>query len=86
MPIMTSDTKKALRRLQADKLLNKKQLAELIGVSERTAQHLTRDENDVNVKTTVLNKVLNAIAKNYWPIYIERTWYELLKNGAKKSP
>lgn len=43
MPLLTPEMKKALRRLQADELMTKKDLAKYLGVSESTAKTLTKD-------------------------------------------
>lgn len=51
--------------MQADNLMTKKELAEVLGVTEKTAQSLTRDNDPQNVKTKVFNAVVSAIAKNY---------------------
>ena len=64
MPLLTPEMKKALRRVQADKFLTKKQLAEYIGVSESTAIYLTKDNEPQNVKNKVFNAVVSAIAEN----------------------
>lgn len=65
MPQLTSEMKKALRRVQADKLLTKKDLAKVLGVTEKTAQSLTRDNKPQEVKNKVFNAVVSAIAENY---------------------
>lgn len=65
MPLLQPETKRALRRLQADKLMTKKQLAEYIGVSEQTAQTLTKNDEPYNVKMTVYEKVMTALSKSY---------------------
>ncbi|WP_242359734.1 hypothetical protein [Lactococcus petauri] len=65
MPQLTPEMKKALRRMQADNLMTKKELAKVLGVTEKTAQSLTRDNNPQNVKTKVFNAVVSAIVKNY---------------------
>lgn len=65
MPQLTPEMKKALRRVQADKLMTKKQLAQYIGVSESTAIYLTRDNKPQEVKNKVFNAVTSAIAENY---------------------
>ena len=64
MPLLTPEMKKALRRVQADKLLNKKDLAKYIGVSESTAIYLTKDNEPQNVKNKVFNAVVSVIAEN----------------------
>ena len=64
MPLLTPEMKKALRRVQADKLLNKKDLAKYIGVSESTAKSITKDNEPQNVKNKVFNAVVSAIAEN----------------------
>ena len=64
MPLLTPEMKKALRRVQADKFLTKKQLAEYIGVSESTAIYLTKDNEPQNVKNKVFYAVVSAIAEN----------------------
>ena len=64
MPLLTPEMKKALRRVQADKLLNKKELAKYIGVSESTAKSITKDNEPQNVKNKVFNAVVSAIAEN----------------------
>lgn len=65
MPQLTPEMKKALRRLKADKLMNNKQLAKQIGISESTAAYLTRDNEPQEVKNKVFNAVVSAIAENY---------------------
>lgn len=65
MPQLTSEMKKALRRLQADKFMTKKDLAKVLGVTEKTAQSLTRDNKPQEVKNKVFNAVVSAIAENY---------------------
>ncbi|MGL4248307.1 MAG: helix-turn-helix domain-containing protein [Lactococcus garvieae] len=65
MPQLTSEMKKALRRLQADKFMTKKDLAKVLGVTEKTAQSLTRDNEPQEVKNKVFNAVVSAIAENY---------------------
>lgn len=65
MPQLTSEMKKALRRLQADKFMTKKDLAKVLGVTEKTAQSLTRDNEPQEVKNKVFNAVVSAIADNY---------------------
>jgi hypothetical protein len=65
MPLLTPEMKKALRRLKVDKLMNNKQLARQIGISESTVAYLTRDNEPQNVKTKVFNAVVSAIAENY---------------------
>ncbi|NHI76900.1 hypothetical protein ET012_02550 [Lactococcus petauri] len=57
--------KKALRRVQADKLMTKKDLAKVLGVTEKTAQSLTRDNESQAVKNKVFNAVVSVIAENY---------------------
>ena len=64
MPLLTPEMKRALRRVQADKLLNKKDLAKYIGVSESTAKSITKDNEPQNVKNKVFNAVVSAIAEN----------------------
>ena len=64
MPLLTPEMKKALRRVQADKLLTKKDLAKVVGVTEKTAQSLTRDNEPQEVKNKVFNAVVSAIAEN----------------------
>lgn len=65
MPQLTPEMKKALRRLQADKFMTKKDLAKVLGVTEKTAQSLTRDNKPQEVKNKVFNAVASAIAENY---------------------
>lgn len=65
MPQLTSEMKKALRRVQADKLMTKKELAKVLGVTEKTAQSLTRDNEPQEVKNKVFKAVVSAIAENY---------------------
>ncbi|WP_332400552.1 MULTISPECIES: hypothetical protein [Streptococcaceae] len=65
MPLLTPEMKKALRRLQADELMTKKDLAKYLGVSESTAKTLTKDKEPLNVKTKVFNAVVSAIAESY---------------------
>ncbi|WP_407350140.1 hypothetical protein VNN41_07295 [Lactococcus garvieae] len=65
MPQLTSEMKKALRRLQADKFMTKKDLAKVLGVTEKTAQSLTRDNEPQEVKNKVFNAVVSVIAENY---------------------
>ncbi|MFK4899857.1 hypothetical protein ACI1UM_02600 [Lactococcus petauri] len=65
MPQLTSEMKKALRRVQADKFMTKKELAKVLGVTEKTAQSLTRDNEPQEVKNKVFNAVVSAIAENY---------------------
>ncbi|MCT0038297.1 hypothetical protein EFO38_11275 [Lactococcus lactis] len=57
--------KKALRRVQADKLMTKKDLAKVLGVTEKTAQSLTRDNEPQEMKNKVFNAVVSVIAENY---------------------
>lgn len=64
MPLLTPEMKKALRRVQADKLMTKKDLAKVSGVTEKTAQSLTRDNEPQEVKNKVFNAVVSAIAEN----------------------
>lgn len=64
MPLLTPEMKKALRRVQADKLMTKKDLAKVLGVTEKTAQSLTRDNEPQEVKNKVFNAVVSAIAEN----------------------
>ncbi|KST93734.1 hypothetical protein ABQ274_09820 [Lactococcus lactis] len=64
MPLLTPEMKKALRRVQADKLMTKKELAKALGVTEKTAQSLTRDNEPQEVKNKVFNAVVSAIAEN----------------------
>ena len=66
MPLLTTEMKKALRRLQADELMTKKDLAKYLGVSESTAKTLTKDKEPLNVKTKVFNAVISAISESYW--------------------
>ena len=65
MPLLTPEMKKALRRLQADELMTKKELAKHLGVSESTAKTLTKDKEPLIVKTKVFNAVISAIAESY---------------------
>lgn len=65
MPQLTPEMKKALRHLQADKFMTKKDLAKVLGVTEKTAQSLTRDNKPQEVKNKVFNAVASAIAENY---------------------
>jgi DNA-binding XRE family transcriptional regulator len=65
MPLLTTEMKKALRRLQADELMTKKDLAKYLGVSESTAKTLTKDKEPLNVKTKVFNAVISAISESY---------------------
>ena len=65
MPQLTPEMKKALRRVQADKLMTKKDLAKVLGVTEKTAQSLTRDNKPQEVKNKVFNAVVSVIAENY---------------------
>ncbi|MGM7415643.1 hypothetical protein [Lactococcus lactis] len=64
MPQLTPEMKKALRRVQADRLMTKKELAKVLGVTEKTAQSLTRDNKPQEVKNKVFNAVVSAIAEN----------------------
>lgn len=65
MPQLTAEMKKALRRVQADKFMTKKDLAKVLGVTEKTAQSLTRDNESQEVKNKVFNAVISVIAENY---------------------
>jgi hypothetical protein len=65
MPLLTPEMKKALRRVQADRFMTKKELAKVLGVTEKTAQSLTRDNEPQEVKNKVFNAVVSAIAENY---------------------
>lgn len=65
MPLLTPEMRKALRRMQADELMTKRDLASRLGVSEKTAQTLTKDKEPLNVKTKVFNAVISAISENY---------------------
>lgn len=65
MPLLTPEMRKALRRMQADELMTKKDLATRLGVSEKTAQTLTKDKEPLNVKTKVFNAVVSAIVESY---------------------
>lgn len=65
MPQLTPEMKKALRRVQADKFMTKKDLAKVLGVTEKTAQSLTRDNESQEVKNKVFNAVVSVIAENY---------------------
>ncbi len=65
MPLLTPEMRKALRRVQADEMMTKKDLAKRLGVSEKTAQTLTKDKEPLNVKNKVFNAVVSAIAENY---------------------
>lgn len=65
MPLLTPEMRKALRRVQADEMMTKKDLAKRLGVSEKTAQTLTKDKKPLNVKNKVFNAVVSAIAENY---------------------
>lgn len=65
MPQLTPEMKKALRRLKVDKLMNNKQLARKLDISESTIAYLTRDNEPQNVKNKVFNAVVSAIAENY---------------------
>lgn len=65
MPLITPEMKKALRRLQADELMTKKDLAKYLGVSESTAKTLTKDKEPLSVKNKVFNAVISAIAESY---------------------
>ena len=65
MPLLTPEMKNALRRVQADKLMTKKDLAKVLGVTEKTAQSLTRDNEPQEVKNKVFNAVVSVIAENY---------------------
>ena len=64
MPQLTPEMKKALRRVQADRLMTKKELAKVLGGTEKTAQSLTRDNKPQEVKNKVFNAVVSAIAEN----------------------
>ncbi|HAP14794.1 MAG TPA: hypothetical protein DCZ00_06190 [Lactococcus sp.] len=57
--------KRALRRVQADKFMTKKDLANVLGVTEKTAQSLTRDNEPQEVKNKVFTAVVSVIAENY---------------------
>ena len=74
MPLLTPEMKKALRQVQADKLLNKKELAKYIGVSENTAKSITKDNEPQNVK----NKVFNAVVSQNHS-WFTRTTYDKRK-------
>ena len=65
MPLLTPEMKKDLRRLKADEIMTKKDLAKYLGVSESTAKTLTKDKEPLNVKTKVFNAVVSAIAESY---------------------
>lgn len=65
MPQLTPEMKKALRRVQADKFMTKKDLAKVLGVTEKTAQSLTRDNESQEVKNKVFKAVVSVIAENY---------------------
>lgn len=65
MPQLTPEMKKALRRLKVDKLMNNKQLARKLGISESTIAYLIRDNEPQNVKNKVFNAIVSAIAENY---------------------
>ncbi|MGO2799601.1 MAG: hypothetical protein ACTIAW_11040 [Lactococcus lactis] len=65
MPLLTPEMRKALRRMQADELMTKRDLASRLGVSEKTAQTLTKDKEPLNVKTKVFNAVISAISESY---------------------
>ena len=67
MPLLTPEMKKALRRVQADKLMTKKDLAKVLSVTEKTAQSITKDNEPQEVKNKVFNAVVSVIAENYWP-------------------
>ncbi|WP_251422175.1 MULTISPECIES: hypothetical protein [Lactococcus] len=65
MPQLTPEMKRALRRVQADKFMTKKDLANVLGVTEKTAQSLTRDNEPQEVKNKVFTAVVSVIAENY---------------------
>jgi len=45
--------------------MTKKDLAKVLGVTEKTAQSLTRDNEPQEVKNKVFNAVVSVIAENY---------------------
>ncbi|WP_285022863.1 helix-turn-helix domain-containing protein [Lactococcus garvieae] len=63
--LLSTEAKRALRRLQSDNFMSKKQLANYINVSEKTVQRLTKDDLPQEVKTGVYEKIMTSIAKNY---------------------
>lgn len=62
---LSTNEKRSLRRLQADLMLNKKQLADYVGLSVKTVEYLTKDEAPQEVKLTTYKKIMTAINNNY---------------------
>lgn len=62
--LLTENQKRALRRVQADKLMNKRQLAEHLGLSHKTVEYLTKDNEPQNVQKATYEKISAFLAEN----------------------
>jgi len=62
---ISSKEKRALRRLQADKMLTKTELAQQLGLTRKTLGGLLNNNEPQKVKNSTYQKIMRAIAENY---------------------
>lgn len=63
--ILTSENKRALRRVKADRMLNNVQLAQELGVARETLQRIINNPGAENVRPTTYQKIMQFITENY---------------------
>jgi len=63
--IISPEEKRALRRLQADRMLKKKELAEQLGITRSTLRNIINNDEPQKVNTRTYQNIAKTIASNY---------------------
>ena len=63
--ILTIEQKRALRRLQADKMLKQKELSEKLGLNPKTLGNILNSDLPQKVSRKTYEKVVQAICENF---------------------
>jgi len=63
--ILSPEEKKALRRLQADKMMKQKELAQQLGITARTLRLITNNNEPQKVNMKTYQSIAKTIATNY---------------------
>lgn len=63
--LLTTENKRALKRLKGEKNLTYKSLAHLIGVHDNTIRRIIKSDEAEEIKTVTYTKIMQFISKNY---------------------
>jgi hypothetical protein len=62
---LTTDSKRALKRLKGEKNITYQELAQDTGLHSNTVRKIIKNPNGEEVKNKTYTKIMNFIAKNY---------------------